>query len=67
MLIHSTYQLMACLRGSSTGPEYGPLPPAKGSDVWALKFVKVYEGSPSKGPILRDHETRMVGAPNPKP
>ena len=37
------------------GPEYGPLPPLKGSDIWALGlcrffFSGVYRGSPLKGP-----------------
>ena len=31
-------------KGSCMGPEYGPLPPLKGSDVWALNLYRVYEG-----------------------
>ena len=36
------------------GPYYGPLPPFKGSEVWALILYRVYKGnvrgSPFKGP-----------------
>ena len=34
------------------GPEYGPLPPLKGSDVWALGLYGVCQGS-IRGPRLR--------------
>ena len=32
------------------GPEYGALPPSKGSDVRGLGLCRVYKGSPVKGP-----------------
>ena len=33
-------------------PWYGPLPPAKGSDVWALTFYRVYKEY-IRGTLLR--------------
>ena len=41
---------MRISKGSFMGPEYGPLPPLKGSDVWARSCA---------GPMLRDHVTAL--------
>ena len=35
--------------------EYGPLPPFKGPEVWALVLHRVHKGVPVRRPILRDH------------
>ena len=42
------------------GPEYGPLPRLKGSEVWALELYRVdkgYKGSRVKGPYSKGHGT----------
>ena len=37
-----------------SGPEHGPLPPLKGSDVWALTVYGVCKGY-IRGTLLRAH------------